>query len=160
MLPILAGQVGLAGIARAASYGRWVAALVTCLLACGPLRARLLVTASDLFAVRGDRIIVGWLPEASALAQDAPPEVSLGRTPAAETALRRAAPADLDEIAECMRELADAPAHPVCPLRGAGLHQSLARAVHPGRPVPVPEGSPKVACVATVRAGTASSKLR
>jgi DNA-binding MarR family transcriptional regulator len=35
----------------------------------------------------------------------------------------------------------------VAPLRGAGLQQSPARAVHPGRPAPMPEGSPKVVCV-------------
>jgi hypothetical protein len=36
----------------------------------GPLRARLQVTASDLLTVRGDRIIVSWLPQARVLAQD------------------------------------------------------------------------------------------
>jgi lantibiotic biosynthesis protein len=81
--------------------GRWLAALVTSLEACGPLRARLRVTVSDLLAVRGDRIIVSWLPQASALAQDAPAEISLRRTPAAETALRLArAPVTVGELAQ------------------------------------------------------------
>jgi thiopeptide-type bacteriocin biosynthesis protein len=80
--------------------GRWLAALVTELEAWGPLRARLRVTASDLLTVRGDRIVVSWLPPASALAQDAPAEISLRRSPAAETALRMArAPVTVSELA-------------------------------------------------------------
>lgn len=66
---------------------RWLAALVARLEASGPQRPRLRVTASDLTAARGERIIVGWLPHASTLSQDAPAEISLRRTPAAETAL-------------------------------------------------------------------------
>ena len=46
---------------------RWLASLVTALEADGQLRRRLRVTASDLLTVRGNRIIVGWLPQASAL---------------------------------------------------------------------------------------------
>ena len=81
--------------------GRWLAAVITNLEASGPLRARLKVTASDLLTVRGDRIIVGWLPQASALAQYAPAEISLRRTAAAETALHLArAPVVVGELAE------------------------------------------------------------
>jgi thiopeptide-type bacteriocin biosynthesis protein len=69
---------------------RWLASVVAGFEAAGPLRARLQVTVSDLLTVRGDRIIVGWLPQASTLAQEAPAEISLSRTPAAETALRHA----------------------------------------------------------------------
>lgn len=86
---------------HARADARWLASLVTSLEAIGPLRARLRVTASDLLAVRGDRIIVGWLPPASALAQDAPAQISLSRTPAAETALRLArTPIAVGELAE------------------------------------------------------------
>ena len=80
---------------------RWLASLVTALEADGQLRRRLRVTASDLLTVRGNRIIVGWLPQASALAQDQPAEISLRRTPAAEAALRLArAPIAVGELAE------------------------------------------------------------
>ena len=46
---------------------RWLASLVTALEAGSQLRRRLRVTASDLLTIRGNRIIVGWLPQASAL---------------------------------------------------------------------------------------------
>jgi lantibiotic biosynthesis protein len=80
---------------------RWLASLVTALEADGQLRRRLRVTASDLLTIRGNRIIVGWLPQASALGQDQPAEISLRRTPAAEAALRLArAPVAVGELAE------------------------------------------------------------
>ena len=80
---------------------RWLASLVTALEADGQLRRRLRVTASDLLTVRGNRIIVGWLPQASALGQDQPAEISLRRTPAAEAALRLArAAVAVGELAE------------------------------------------------------------
>ena len=76
---------------RARAEARWLTALVTALEADAQVLRGLRVMASDLLAVRGDRIIVGCLPQASKLAQDAPAEVSLRRTPAAEAALRLAA---------------------------------------------------------------------
>jgi thiopeptide-type bacteriocin biosynthesis protein len=85
---------------RARADARWLASLVAGLEAAGPLRPRLHVTASDLTAIRGDRIIVGWLPQASALAENAPAEISLAATPAAQTALRLArAPLTAGELA-------------------------------------------------------------
>lgn len=86
---------------RARADGRWLTSLVVNLEACGPLRRRLRVTANDLLAIRGDRIIVGWLPQASALTQDAPAEISLCRTPAAEAVLRLArTPITVGELTE------------------------------------------------------------
>jgi thiopeptide-type bacteriocin biosynthesis protein len=80
---------------------RWLASLVAALEADEHLRRHLPVTASNLLTVRGDRIIVGWLPQASALAQDQPAEISLRRTPAAEAALRHArAPVMVGELAK------------------------------------------------------------
>jgi lantibiotic biosynthesis protein len=78
---------GAAHQPRARADARWLASVVTGLEATGPLRARMRATASDLLTVRGNRIIVGWLPQASTLAENAPAEVSLSRTAAAETAL-------------------------------------------------------------------------
>jgi lantibiotic biosynthesis protein len=96
-----AGTWGAEHQLTARADGRWMAALVASLEACGPLRARLQVTASDLLTVRGDRIIVSWLPQASVLAQDTPAEISLSRTPAAEVALRLArTPVNAGELAQ------------------------------------------------------------
>jgi thiopeptide-type bacteriocin biosynthesis protein len=95
-----AGTWGSEHQLAARADGRWLASLVTGLEACGPLRARLHVTASDLLVVRGDRIVVSWLPQASALVQGATAEISLRRTPAAETALRLArTPVTVSELA-------------------------------------------------------------
>ena len=80
--------------------GQWLAALVTRLEACGPLRNRLRVTANDLITVRGDRILVAWLPQASSIAREAPAGISLRRTPPAEAALRLArSPVDVAVLA-------------------------------------------------------------
>lgn len=61
--------------------GQWLAALVAGLEAYSPLRQRLRVRANDLIAVRGDRLVVAWLPHASPAARKARVEVSLRRTP-------------------------------------------------------------------------------
>jgi class I lanthipeptide synthase len=80
--------------------GQWLAALVTGLEVCGPLRQRLRVVANDLIAVRGDRLVVTWLPHASPAAGKARVEVSLRRTPPAEAALRLArSPVGVAELA-------------------------------------------------------------
>jgi thiopeptide-type bacteriocin biosynthesis protein len=80
--------------------GQWLAALVTGLEACAPLRQRLRVVANDLIAVRGDRLVVTWLPHASPAARKARIEVSLRRTPPAEAALRLAqSPVDVATLA-------------------------------------------------------------
>jgi thiopeptide-type bacteriocin biosynthesis protein len=70
--------------------GQWLAAVVARLEGCAELLRRLHVTANDLVAVRGDRIIVSWLPHGSQAARMTPVEVSLRRTPPAEAALRLA----------------------------------------------------------------------
>lgn len=81
--------------------GRWLAALVTSLETDSSLCSRLQVTASDVLTVRGDRIVVGWLPRASELAYDAPAEISFRRTPAAEAILRLAwTPVTVSALAE------------------------------------------------------------
>lgn len=80
---------------------RWLASVVASLEAIGSLRARLQVRASDLLTVRGNRIVVGWLPQASLLAQDTPVEISLARTPAAEAVLSLArTPIAVSELAD------------------------------------------------------------
>jgi lantibiotic biosynthesis protein len=80
--------------------GQWLAALVTGLEACAPLRQRLRVAANDLITIRGDRLVVTWLPHASPAARRARVEVSLRRTPPAEAALRLAqSPVDVATLA-------------------------------------------------------------
>jgi thiopeptide-type bacteriocin biosynthesis protein len=90
--------------------GQWLAALITTLEECAELRRRLRVTANDLVTVRGDRIIVAWLPHASSAARTTQLEVSLRRTPPAEAALRLAqAPVSVTGLAAGLAaEFADA----------------------------------------------------
>ena len=70
--------------------GQWLSALITTLEERAALRRRLRVTANDLVTVRGDRIIVTWLPHASSAERTTQLGVSLRRTPPAEAALRLA----------------------------------------------------------------------
>jgi len=70
--------------------GQWLAALVTRLEGCAAVRQRLRVRVNDLIAVRGDRVIVTWLPHASAVTRKGPVEISLHRTPPVEAVLRMA----------------------------------------------------------------------
>jgi lantibiotic biosynthesis protein len=96
--------------AAARAEGQWLAAVVAALEACAPLRRHLRVVANNLVAVRGDRLVVGWLPHASQATWGAQAEISLRRSPAAEAALRLAqspvAVADL--LARLLTELAPA----------------------------------------------------
>lgn len=85
--------------------GRWLATLVTSLEECSPLRHRLLVMANNLVTIKGDRLIVTWLPQASLLAGKPPVEVSVRRTAPAEAALRLAR--SPIEVAALAAKLAD-----------------------------------------------------
>ena len=79
--------------------GQWLAALVTALEACAPLRYRLRVVANNLITAKVDRLIVTWLPHASSIARKAQVDISLRRTPPAEAALRLAqSPIDVAEL--------------------------------------------------------------
>jgi lantibiotic biosynthesis protein len=80
--------------------GQWLSALVTKLEECAALRHRLRVKANDLIAVRGDRVIVAWLPHASSVVRTAQTEISVRRTPPVEAALRLArSPIDVAGLA-------------------------------------------------------------
>jgi hypothetical protein len=69
---------------------QWIAELMSSLEADSCLRRRLWVQANDLAVIRGDRIIVGWQPQASPIARRGPAEVSLRCTAPAMAALRLA----------------------------------------------------------------------
>lgn len=98
------------GRAAGRADGRWLAAVVAALEACASLRRHLRVVANNLVTVRGDRLVVNWLPHASQVAWEAPAEVSLRRSPAVEAALRLArSPVTVPELmARLLAELAPA----------------------------------------------------
>jgi thiopeptide-type bacteriocin biosynthesis protein len=86
----LAGPRPPAGRVAVRADGQWLSALIATLEECPALRRLLRVTANDLVTVRGDRIIVGWLPHGSSAERRTRSGVSLRRTLPAEAALRLA----------------------------------------------------------------------